>query len=297
MSLKFTVGCDPEFFLFDIKKGAHVSAHGMVPGTKKEPYKLKDGAVQLDGTAVEFNINPASTSEEFEHNINSVLSQIRAMIPERYRFSYTPFVVYEESYFKTLPKECLELGCEPDYSAYTGMVKQVPVLVGEDARMRTGSGHIHIGWTNGVKDPYNGDHYKDCIIIAKVLDKHFIESGLENVWCSPEEQQRRLRLYGNGGAFRPKPYGVEYRALSNKWLKYPKLYKVIGDTVLMKMSVLHNYGAEYGYRLTYRDSDKKRTLARDTLYDLNGARNYYPSGQHTKKHYPDIELGSYLGVK
>ena len=53
------VGCDPEVFV--AKGGKFISAHGMIPGTKKAPHKVERGAVQVDGMALEFNIDPAAS--------------------------------------------------------------------------------------------------------------------------------------------------------------------------------------------------------------------------------------------
>jgi hypothetical protein len=36
---------------------------------------------------------------------------------------------------------------------------------------------------------------------------------------------RRRQLYGKAGAYRPKPYGMEYRVLSNVWLKNKSLQR------------------------------------------------------------------------
>ena len=52
-----TVGADPELF---VKKGrSFQSAYGMIPGTKQKPKKVIKGAVQVDGMALEFNIDRA----------------------------------------------------------------------------------------------------------------------------------------------------------------------------------------------------------------------------------------------
>ncbi len=54
MTVNFTIGADPEIFLR--RRGKAFSAHGVIPGTKKEPHNVEKGAVQVDGMAVEFNV-------------------------------------------------------------------------------------------------------------------------------------------------------------------------------------------------------------------------------------------------
>ena len=58
-----TIGADPEMFLYNSETGKFVSAIGLIPGTKENPFKpkeLKKGfALQTDNVLVEFNI-PAS---------------------------------------------------------------------------------------------------------------------------------------------------------------------------------------------------------------------------------------------
>ena len=75
----FLIGADPEFFVK--KAGKVVSAHNLVPGTKESPFPVKNGAVQVDGMALEFNINPAETFAAFESSLDSVLEQIIRMVP------------------------------------------------------------------------------------------------------------------------------------------------------------------------------------------------------------------------
>ena len=53
-----------------------------------------------------------------------------------------------------------------------------------------------------------------CAAVAKELDKTLGVASLE--W---DTDQDRRSLYGKAGAFRPKPFGLEYRVLSNAWCR------------------------------------------------------------------------------
>lgn len=209
MDLK--IGCDPELFVLDEKR-QNMAGWGMIPGTKKNPHRVNNGAVQVDGTALEFNTDPASTVEEFTNNIHTVLAQLRGMIPAGYTFSERSHVSYDEDYFLSLPDEARELGCDPDYNAWTGGENIIPDDK-EKQPFRTASGHIHIGWTEDA-DPFEAAHFQTCCAYVKELDATL---GLGSVMVD-QDGFRRRQLYGKAGAFRPKPYGVEYRVLSNFWV-------------------------------------------------------------------------------
>lgn len=215
--VKITVGCDPEFFLWDTKDKAYVSAHTMVPGDKKNPFKVPNGAIQVDGTAVEFNIDPASSPKKFADSTQSVLNYLRKTIDPRYEFRFVPAIHYDKDYFKSLPKHTKELGCDPDFNAYTSKTNPKPPA-DKVGTMRTGSGHIHIGWTKNadITDP---NHVWDCELFTKAMDAVFKTHSI--FW---DNDTQRQKLYGNYGAYRPKPYGVEYRVPSNAWLAKPILY-------------------------------------------------------------------------
>lgn len=225
MNLPFTLGADPEFFLKN-KRNSNRSAHGLVPGTKEEPHKLPFGACQLDGTAVEFNIKPATVAREFEENILSTVREIRRIVPSEYSFNFSPAVFYSEKYFDKIPDDSKRLGCDPDYDAYNkGQPNVMPQLDGKFQRMRTGAGHLHIGFTD-VRNVFDPSHMFDCIMLTRQLDEIF--SRCEGIW---DTDRNRRRLYGKPGAFRPKPYGLEYRSLSNAWVNYPLLYPFIAACV------------------------------------------------------------------
>jgi hypothetical protein len=211
--MNILVGCDPEVF---VKKGnKFLSAFGLIKGDKKNPQKVNRGAVQVDGMALEFNIDPAASEEEFFLNVQDVYDTMKKMV-KGYDVVAVPVADFPLDYLSQQPKEALELGCDPDYNAWTGAANPRP---DGERPMRTASGHVHIGWTDkeSVRD---SDHINRCQMVAKQLD-FFL--GLPSLVYDADK--RRREMYGKAGAYRPKPYGVEYRTLSNAWLNSEDLIK------------------------------------------------------------------------
>ena len=232
---EFLVGADPEFFVKKKGSDAPISAHGLVPGDKKHPHKVLNGAVQVDGMALEFNIDPAKGPKTFVKNINSVMKQIMAMTPglDVYEGCVAEFGA---KYIEGQPEEAKMLGCEPDYNAYTGDINPRP-----DAKtpFRTAAGHVHVGWTKDI-DPHHPDHFEACKTLTKQLDVHLALPSL--LW---DGEKKRRDLYGKLGCFRPTSYGMEYRVLSNAWLKRDIfMHTVYGNTMVAVKRLLggkHDY--------------------------------------------------------
>lgn len=211
--MQILVGCDPEVFVK--QNGEFKSAFGLIKGDKKNPQKVKNGAVQVDGMALEFNIDPAASEDEFCFNVQDVFNTMCKMVPG-YEVVATPVAHFDLSYMKSQPKEALELGCDPDYNAWSSRVNVKP---NGDRPMRTASGHVHIGWCDGA-DINSADHIRRCELVVKQLD-FFL--GLPSL--AYDKDVLRREMYGKAGCYRPKPYGVEYRTLSNAWLKSESLMR------------------------------------------------------------------------
>jgi len=209
--MNILVGADPEVFVR--QNGVFLSAHGLIKGDKKNPFPVHKGAVQVDGMALEFNIDPASSSDEFIINIEEVYATLRAMVPD-YEVVAVPVADFDEMYMKEQPEEALELGCDPDFNGWEGGANPRP----DGGRsFRTASGHVHIGWTRG-EDVTDREHFTKCCHVAKQMDFYL---GLPSLVY--DKDSRRRELYGKAGCFRPKPYGSEYRTLSNMWLNSKEL--------------------------------------------------------------------------
>lgn len=288
---EFTIGADPEIFV--AKDGVPHSAHGLVRGTKRRPMKVKNGAVQVDGMALEFNINPAKSISEFSKNIKTVMESLKEQIND-FSFILQPSVVFDENHFNEQPRIATRLGCEPDYNAYTGEANPKPDTA-SNPTLRTAAGHVHIGWTNDI-DPFDEGHFEACRHLTRVLDASL--GILSFLW---DDDGERRTLYGKAGAFRPKPYGMEYRVLSNAWLKDERYVCAVYSTVKLAIQQafkLDNSLTYYNYVVKDAiDSNNLKTIKKiiynENQFKLSRVIDYYIGkewsffnekvGQKTKK--------------
>lgn len=235
MNSGFSFGCDPELFLVD-KDGKPVSAHGLIPGTKAAPYKCPSGAYQVDGIAAEFNTDPVDSADfnTFNANIVRVIKElymaVKAAKPDA-RFNISPVMEFDQDFADSLPEEAKELGCDPDYDAYTLIPNPRP---DGDRLFRTASGHLHIGWGSDIPTD-NEEHLQICADFVKMLDATV---GLLMTYI--DRDPRRRELYGKAGAFRPKPYGVEYRTPSSVWLKNKAYRHAVWQQMNLAIRFLRN---------------------------------------------------------
>lgn len=234
---QFTIGCDPEIFV--TQKGKAVSAYGMIPGTKDKPHPTSHGAVQVDGMALELNTTPAPVNnfEVFNNNLVRQMKNLQNMVKAagNYNLAIKPVQDFTQEDMDNAPAEAKELGCDPDFCAYT--MEPNPRPEGT-VNFRTGAGHIHIGWGENIPVD-NMDHMQICADFVKVLD---MTVGL--FMTVIDTDPRRRVLYGKAGAFRPKPYGVEYRTPSNVWIKNLEFRKCVHSLVNRAIQ-LHSTGYTY----------------------------------------------------
>lgn len=239
---KILIGADPEIFVS--RDGKLVSAHGLIKGSKHDPLKVNRGAVQVDGMALEFNIDAADSEQAWMDNINGVMEILASMVPA-YKLECIPTAHFGLEYIRAQPEEAKELGCDPDYNAYTVDVNPRP---NGETDFRTGAGHIHFGLPETGNDAPVNDADYIAWLAAKVRELDFY-LGLPSLFYDGDTKRREL--YGKAGAFRPKKYGMEYRTLSNQWLKDDNLkrwaYKASMDAmerIERGVSLFDKYGDE-----------------------------------------------------
>ena len=218
----FTIGCDPEFFLRQRKNGKMICAIPFIKGTKYKPEILPSGSgnIQRDNVAVEFATNPASGSEDFIEKIQQTLSDVRNKIPKDCELSAEPSAHFAQDQLKHPDSQVF--GCDPDFNAWTVTENKTPYL--EDLTFRSCGAHIHIGHQKGDGNEFLLN-FDGKIQTIRTMDA--VHGIIATVLDSSKSANARRQLYGKAGAHRPKKYGVEYRVLSNFWLKSPELVMLI----------------------------------------------------------------------
>lgn len=237
------VGADPELFLYDTAKERMGTAIPFFRGNKARGETLKGipgGRVLHDNVAVEFNCQPYSTAAEFSEGIHGILKEINTLLIDRASSSYKLVCGVGSAPFpENLLRhpEAQRFGCEPDFNAWTSMRNPSPTP--EDVgSMRVIGGHVHIGMhgVNPLVDQWLGTFSGACAII-KLLDATLGQyiARLESESPAKDTFVQRRRYYGGAGAFRKKPYGVEYRTPSSIWLdtkdKTERVFNIISGVL------------------------------------------------------------------
>lgn len=219
-----TVGADPELFLQD-HTGKFISSIGKFGGTKKEPRQLGDMkgmAVQEDNVAVEFNIPPERTLQAFRGNIIKALELIeQEAAAKQLKLAIVPSAEFDKD--ELASKEARTFGCDPDYNVWS--LRENPRPRTSNKALRSAGGHVHIAFA------------EDRIGLGRACDLFL---GCPSIMFDPD-QARRL-LYGKAGAVRQKPYGLEYRTLSNFWIKSPELIDMVFSQVVQAVEFVRNGG-------------------------------------------------------
>jgi hypothetical protein len=227
-----TIGADPELFVRKVEanpKKELVPICGLVGGTKETPLPFAGGhkgyAYQEDGVAFEFNVPPRTAANEAHLTIvyvmekTNALLQSKGLVPE-----FRSWYRFKESDLKD-PKAQI-IGCSSDFTAYGANdegERRVPFTAPDLGAYRFCGGHIHLGY------PKQGaDHIPDYVV-ARFLD---VFVGLPTLRA--DQQRFRRPFYGKPGLYRPKSYGIEYRTLSNFWLRpgFNKYLPYMFDSVL-----------------------------------------------------------------
>ncbi|MGL5013606.1 MAG: putative amidoligase domain-containing protein [Bacteroidales bacterium] len=208
---KLLIASDPEKFTIN-EFGVIGSVAGKLGCSKWEKLNFApDVRIQEDNVLVEFDINPHSEFESFNKNMIDGIEACRSVV-NKIGYDLAEGVsshIFTMDELRTFDKSAFVMGCDADYNALTGMINPKPEA--SDAGLRTAGGHIHLGYDTILNGRMPlGESQK----IAGVMCDYFL--GLPSLLMDKDD--RRRELYGKAGSIRFKPYGIEYRTLSNFWI-------------------------------------------------------------------------------
>ena len=219
-------GSDPEVFIVD-PSGKFVPSFDMLGGSKFNPRPMgRPGFfVQEDNVALEYNIPPASTVEEFVLNIFDGFELAKKMLPPGHNLKVQASARFTRAQLRH-PKAD-EFGCEPDKNAWTEDFNERPAIPKNG--LRATGGHFHIGYT---LEDLNGPYTTDINIqLAKWCDIY-----LAVPFMKIDKDLNRRKIYGKAGAYRDKVYGMEYRSLSSEWLRSRELAAWVYNQAMMAVA-------------------------------------------------------------
>ena len=230
------LGADAEFLLKN--NDGYVSSIGLIGGSKLAPRLVDGGNLQEDNVLAEIAIDPAASKEEFRNNIIKVFGILQVEMKQ-----YDLDIEIKPS--ATFPAEQLDhplaaqFGCDPDYNAYT-FQRNVPPDPEKVGALRSCGGHVHVSFEEIEEDPNAKAEY------IRILD---LILGVPSVIMDTDKDRRKL--YGKAGAYRSKPYGVEYRTLSNFWTSTSEKIDWVWDQVTRATELFHE-----GFRVTGEVAEK-----------------------------------------
>lgn len=115
--------------------------------------------------------------------------------------------------------------CEPDFDVWNECINTPADL--SLTSMRSAGGHISIGWDNPTQEQQ--------LDMVKAMDATV---GLESVLLDFDTE--RKKLYGKAGCFRFREYGIEYRSLSNFWIKSDESLQWSWNTTMKAINLVNS---------------------------------------------------------
>ena len=248
------LGSDPEVFLKN--KGKFMAVCGLLNGHDKwNPLQVPDMqqgfTFQEDNVAVEFGIPPAASCAEFVSHIQAVQKKFLEQY-KHLKFSNLSCVVFPDEEMQHPAAHIF--GCEPDFNAWNGHMNKKPSP--PVPNMRSAGGHVHIETTLNKRR------------VIQACDLHL---GVPSVLM--DDGEMRKKLYGKAGCFRPKPYGVEYRTLSNFWIFKKKYIEWVWRATAAALKSVETYNAKdmmlLGNEIRTAINKNDKALAQDLVDEFN----------------------------
>lgn len=216
------MGADPELFIED--SGKIVGSEKYVP--EAGIIAPSGGKTVRDGVQVEVHPAPASCRAYFTNNLSYCFKQLVASLKSQSpnaTLNFSQVVKLSKEEMDSLSEQSKIFGCAPSNNIYGNEQSKIKVNPKRYLK-RSAGGHIHLSsYHNDLPELTAMLRTPDPLI--PVLD---IILGNTCVLLdrNPNNVERR-KVYGKAGEHRIKPYGCEYRTLSNFWIRATPLASMV----------------------------------------------------------------------
>lgn len=211
------LGCDPELFITS-EKGDIVGSEKAVPAVGVGSI---GGKIVQDGVQVEFNITADTCRARLGNKMAATFKTLKAHLDKTggLQASFSSVVEVSKAELDSLSEKSKTLGCAPSFNKYD---EKASISVDPATyTKRSAGGHLHIGLTSYptlMKYREEMVPVLDCLVgnTSVLIDR------------DPHAAERR-KVYGRAGEYRLPNHGLEYRTLSNFWLRaYPLMHGMMG---------------------------------------------------------------------
>lgn len=229
------LGGDPELFLS--RRGKIIGSERVIPADGlKNSANVSSVPVVRDGVQVEI-VLPAFTCRAAAGGyLATAIRNLRLKLLNEHRdarIDFNQVVEVSEDELAGLSEKSRILGCAPSFNIYEpDRILDVPP---DKLRMRSAGGHVHIGMNgfrgNRIHNSYHPSPKRakgepahpildDPTRMVQALDV-IVGNTAVLLDTNPQAAERRI-VYGRAGEYRLPAHGIEYRVLSNWWLRsYP----------------------------------------------------------------------------
>jgi len=252
-------GADPEFFFVN-KKGKVVGSERVIAKKGYSKEGSNSGKIIRDGVQAEFNIRPSTCRQSFAWSLSALFKWAKERAKKKgLDISFKQLVKVDKKELMSLSPESRMFGCEPSYNVYEkdGMSKPVGENP-EEYLFRCAGGHIHLSCSyDDSKETLKKtlQNAKELIPIMDIVVGNtcvLMDRGRGN--------KERRRTYGRAGEYRQPIYGIEYRVLSNFWIRDYKLVSLVLGLCRIAVSVVRNSTKGCNYAKKLRELVKQEDI-------------------------------------
>lgn len=230
------MGCDPEFFFQ--KNGQIIGSEKVI--SLKTGLKINNSNSKfiVDGVQAELNPIPNICRALLGNEISKCFKELYQKIQTDKELSvnFDQLITISKKELMSLDEKSRKFNCTPSRNTDPKLNNSIKIKDATKYKYRSAGGHIHIG-TIGcsnqiktiMKEPERLIQIMDIIVgnTCVLIDR------------DPGNIERR-KNYGRAGEFRTPPHGIEYRTLSNFWLRSYPLMSFVMSLSRFAVNILAN---------------------------------------------------------